>query len=78
MWVIFSVIVALVCILINVLILLQKKRSAGLTGNIAGMGATGTYWDKNRGRSREGKLEKYTKLTGALFMLLSLALNIIH
>jgi len=65
------------CIAINVFILLQKKKSAGLSGGIAGMGASDTYWDKNKGRSLEGSLEKYTKLAGAAFILLSLAINLI-
>jgi preprotein translocase subunit SecG len=49
-------------------ILLQKKRSAGGMGSIAGMGnVTDTYWDKNKRRSAEGALETWTKL-GAIFL----------
>lgn len=49
-------------------ILLQKKRSAGGMGSIAGMGnVADTYWDKNKGRSAEGSLELWTKL-GAVFL----------
>ena len=49
------------CIALVTAILLQKKSSQGL-GTVAGMGSANTYWDKNKGRSVEGKLEKYTKL----------------
>jgi len=49
-------------------ILLQKKRSAGGMGSIAGMGnVADTYWDKNKRRSAEGALETWTKL-GAVFL----------
>jgi preprotein translocase subunit SecG len=55
---------------------MQKKRSAGL-GGLSGMGGSQTYWDRNKGRSLEGVLEKYTKVGGVLFFILSLALCII-
>jgi len=62
------------------MILMQKKR-AGLSGSFSGMGASSpapTYWDKNKGRSLEGSLEKYTKIGGAVFMVVALALNLIY
>jgi len=70
-------IVILTCIAINVFILMQQKKSAGLTGSISGMGSQDTYWDKNKSRSLEGKLERYTKIAGAAFIVVSLALNFI-
>jgi len=63
------------CIAIVVMILMQKKGS-GL-GNMGGMGESQTYWNKNKGRSLEGALEKYSKIGGAAFMLLSLVLCLI-
>jgi len=74
---IISIIVILLCGAINIMILLQKKRSAGLSGSISGMGASNTYWDKNKGRSFEGTLEKYTKIAGALFVAACLILNVL-
>ena len=56
------------CIGLVSAILLQKKRSAGGMGSIAGMGnVADTYWDKNKRRSAEGTLETWTKL-GAVFL----------
>jgi len=75
---IIAVAVILLCVGINIMILLQKKKSAGMSGSISGMGASGdTYWDKNKGRSLEGALEKYTKIAGAAFMIACIVLNII-
>jgi preprotein translocase subunit SecG len=51
----------------------MQKKGSGL-GNIGGMGESQTYWDKNKGRSLEGALERYSKLLGAAFMILSLVL----
>ena len=56
------------------IILLQEGKSAGLSGSINGMAET--YWGKNKGRSMEGKLEKFTKLLVVLFILMSIILNI--
>lgn len=77
LYAVLSVICALLCILTVVLILLQKKRSAGLSGAVSGMGQGQTYWDKNKSRSLEGQLERWTKIFGACFMILCLALNVI-
>ena len=74
---ILCVAIILTCIAINVFILMQQKKTAGFSGAISGMGTQDTYWDKNKGRSLEGRLEKYTKLAGAAFILISLALNFI-
>jgi preprotein translocase subunit SecG len=40
---------------------MQKKRSGGM-GSVAGMGNVDTYWDKNKGRTLEGTLERLTKI----------------
>ena len=59
-------------------ILLQKKRSDGL-GSIAGMGnVSETYWDKNKGSSMEGRLDKYTKIGGALMFIFSIVVCLVR
>ncbi len=75
--IILTALVIALCLAVNVMILLQKKRATGLSGSLSGMGSSQTYWDKNKGRSLEGTLEKYTKICGAAFMILCLALNVI-
>ena len=72
--VILSVIFVLICLALIVIILLQEGKSAGL-GSISGM--ADSYWGKNRGRSMEGTLEKFTKAAAVLFMLLAVVLNIL-
>jgi preprotein translocase subunit SecG len=70
-----SVLLTLACLALIVAVLLQKKRQGGFSGNVAGGGGDKTYWDKNKGNSFEGKLEKATKVLGALFMVLSLIIG---
>ena len=72
--VILSVIFVLICLALIVIILLQEGKSAGL-GSISGM--ANTYWGKNKGRSMEGTLEKFTKAAAVLFMVLAVVLNIL-
>ena len=52
---------------------MQEGKSAGL-GTIGGMGDT--YWEKNKARSREGKLEKATKIAVTAFFVLAFLLCI--
>ena len=71
---VLTVVFMIVCLIITVVILLQEGKQAGLTGAISG--AADTYWGKNKGRSMEGKLVKYTKILAVLFFLLAIAVEI--
>ncbi len=72
--VILSIVFVLICIALTAIVLLQEGKSAGL-GSISGM--ADSYWGKNRGRSMEGTLEKFTKFAAAALLILALILNII-
>lgn len=74
---ILSVLYIVGCLALIGVILLQKKRSAGI-GNLGTTGGSNqTYWDKNKGRSLDGMLEKYTKLGGLLFFILTVVLCVV-
>jgi len=75
-YIILSIVLGLACLSMIVTILLQKKRQAGFSGNISGMAGDKTYFDKNKGRTLEGKLEKGTKILAVIFMLLSLVISL--
>ena len=64
---VLMVLFVLVCIIATVLVLMQEGRSQGL-GAIAG--AAETYWGKNKGRSMEGNLVKWTKILTVVFFLI--------
>lgn len=63
----------LVCFALITVIILQKKRSAGL-GNLSGVGMSQTYWDKNKGNSLDGKLEKFTKIGTAVYIIFTVVM----
>lgn len=68
----------LVATALIILILVQQKKSSGLGGGMGGMGsAPQTYWDKNKGRSVEGRLHKYTKILVAVMLVLTLILAVV-
>ena len=67
-----TVIFAVVCLVVSVIVLLQEGKSAGLSSTISGVGET--FWSKNKGRSTEGKMVKITAVLGALFIILSVVL----
>lgn len=71
--VILTILYVVICIAIVVVVLMQEGKSAGL-GVISG--AADTYWGKNKGRSAEGLLVKSTIALSALFIILSLVLNL--
>lgn len=69
--------VIIFCILgvaLSAIILMQEGKSQGL-GAISGM--ADTYWGKNKGRSIEGGLEKFTKIAAVLFFIVALFLDVI-
>ena len=69
---ILSVIFVLICLALTVIVLLQEGKSEGL-GAIGGMAET--YWGKNKGRSMEGKLVKWTTILAVVFFVLTVVLN---
>lgn len=70
---VLSVLFIIVSVIITIVILFQEGKSAGL-GTIAGV--ADTYWGKNKGRSKEGRLVKATVTCVVLFFILSMVLNI--
>ena len=70
---ILTVVFIFVCVLLIIVVLAQEGKSAGL-GSISG--AAETYWGKNKGRSMEGRLVKFTKILAVLFMVIAAVLNL--
>ena len=71
--IVIQILFILIGIVLTVIVLMQEGKSAGL-GAISG--AAETYWGKNKGRSMEGKLVKFTKYLAIGFMVISIILNL--
>lgn len=64
----------IVAIALIAIVLLQSGKSAGLSGSIAG-GAE-TFFGKNKGRTIDAILSKWTSVAAIVFIITSLALAI--
>lgn len=73
---ILTVVLAIISVILIGIILVQSKRSAGL-GAVSASASSDSYWSKNKSNSKEGALERYTKIGGFLFMVLAFAINLI-
>lgn len=69
-------ILQLLCGLCVILVvLLQSGKSAGLSGSIGGV--ADSFLSKNKAKTADAKLARATKWIGGIFMVLTLALNVI-
>lgn len=59
------------------LILIQKSDDQGMSSTITGAAAN-NYLDKNKGRTREGKLKKMTIMLAIAFAVLTVVLNFVY
>lgn len=74
---VLTIIYALCCVIIIVLVLLQKSEQSGASESI--MGSSGSnFYEKNKGRTREGKLKRFTILFSILFVVLTVVLTILN
>ena len=69
---ILHIIIALVLV---VVVLFQSGKQAGLSGSIAG--GSETFFGKNKGRTIDALLEKWTSIIAILFLITSIALYFI-
>lgn len=71
---IFVTVLQLLCALLLVgIVIFQSGKSRGISGAIGGI--ADSYMSKSKAKSWDAKLAKATKWVGALFVVLTLALN---
>ncbi len=58
-------------IVIVIAVMLQQSQQQGLSGAIAG--GSDSFFDKNKGRTKEAQLAKITKIFAIIFMVVALA-----
>lgn len=66
-----TVLFIIVCLALIVVVLMQEGKDAGF-GTFSGQ--VDSYVKKNRGRTREGRLERLTVILGILFFALAIGL----
>jgi preprotein translocase subunit SecG len=74
MEIVLNILHIIVCIAIIAVVLLQSGRSAGISGAISG-GAE-TFFGKNKGRTIDAILSKYTGVAAIVFLITAILLTI--
>ena len=75
--IILVVVDLIVCVALTILAMMQSKDDAGLSSTITGS-STNNFFEKNKGRTREGMLKKWTIILGVTFVVVTIALSIIY
>lgn len=70
------IIYVIVAIVLTFLTLAQSKDDEGASSTITG--GSGSFYEKNKGRTSQGKLKKLTIILSVLFIGLAITLGIIY
>ena len=74
---ILIVIYFIVALALIILTLIQSKEDAGLSSTITGS-STNNFYDKNKGRTKEGKQKRWTIILTVVFAILTVAGGILY
>lgn len=74
---ILTVVYFIIAIAMIILALIQTKEDGGLSSTITGS-STNNFYEKNKGRTKEGKQKRWTIILAILFAILSIALGILY
>lgn len=67
----------IIALAVIILTLIQTKDDAGLSSTITGS-STSNFFEKNKGRTKEGKQKKWTIILSVIFVILTIVLGIIY
>ena len=65
------------CFALIIITMMQSKQDGGLSETITGS-STNNFYEKNKGRTKEGKLKKWTVILGITFVIIAVALGIVY
>ena len=74
---IVTTIYIIICIALIIVATVQTKDASGASETITGS-STNNFYEKNKGRTKEGKMKKLTIILGVLFVVASVALGILY
>ena len=66
--IILIVVFFIICFALTALALIQSKEDAGLSSTITGS-STNNFFEKNKGRTKEGKQKRWTIISGIAFFI---------
>lgn len=68
---------AVVCVALIILTLIQNKDESGASGSITGS-ATNNFYNQNKGKTKEGKMKRWTIILAVLFGILTVVTSIFY
>lgn len=75
--IILIVVFFIICFALTALALIQSKEDAGLSSTITGS-STNNFFEKNKGRTKEGKQKRWTKILSIVFAIITIVLGILY
>ncbi len=66
-----------ICIVLIILVLKQTKEDGGASETIMGA-SSNNFYEKNKGRTREGRMKRATVTLMVLYFILTIAIGIIY
>ena len=74
---ILTVIYFILAFMVTLLAFLQSKEDEGLSSTLTGS-STGNFYEKNKTRTKTGKLKKWTIIFSVIFAILTVVLGILY
>ena len=75
--IILIVVDLIIRVALTILAMIQSKDDPGLSSTITGS-STNNFFEKNKGRTKEGMQKKWTIILGIAFVIVTIALSIIY
>ena len=75
--IILSIVYFIICLVLIILTLKQSKGDEGLSSTITGAGSD-NFYEQNKGRTKEGRMTKWTIILGVAFVVLTIALGTVY
>ena len=75
--IILIVVDLIICLALIILAMMQSKDDSGLSSTITGS-STNNFFEKNKGRTKEGMQKKWTIILSVVFVILAVALSIVY
>ena len=75
--IILTVVYFIICLILVILTLKQDKGDEGLSSTITGAGSD-NFYEQNKGKTREGRMQKWTIILGVAFVILTVGLGILY
>jgi preprotein translocase subunit SecG len=73
---ILIVLYAIACVALTIIAMVQSKDDNGASATITG--SSSNFYEKNKGRTKEGKMKKWTIILAVAYAVLAIGLSIVY